>query len=51
LEFIAVAVLLVVAWLVVKLAGFMIKAMFFVLVFCALYWLAAPYFSLPLPPL
>jgi hypothetical protein len=49
LELIAIGILLIAAWLVVKLAGFMLKAVFFVVVFCALYWLAAPYAGLPIP--
>jgi hypothetical protein len=49
LEIIALIVLVIAAWLAVKLAGFMLKAIFFVLVFAALYWLAAPYVGLPLP--
>ena len=50
MEIIAIAVLLLAAWLAVKLAGFLLKAVFFVLVFACLYWLAAPYVGLPLPP-
>ena len=49
MELIAIGILLIAAWLVVKLAGFMLKAVFFVVVFCALYWLAAPYVGLPIP--
>lgn len=51
LEIVVVAVLLLATWLVVKVAGFLLKAMFFVVVFAALYWLAAPHFGLPLPPI
>ena len=49
MEIVALVVLVIAAWLVVKLTGFLLKAVFFVLVFCALYWLAAPYVGLPLP--
>jgi hypothetical protein len=49
LEILAIAALLVAAWLVLKVAGFLLKAVLFVVVFGALYWLAAPYVGLPLP--
>ena len=49
MEILAIVVLLIAAWLAVKLAGFVLKAVFFVVVFCVLYYLAAPYAGLPLP--
>ncbi|MEO8160933.1 MAG: hypothetical protein ABI588_05905 [Arenimonas sp.] len=49
MEIIAIVVLVIAAWMAVKLAGFVLKAIFFVVVFAALYWLAAPYLGLHLP--
>jgi len=46
---IAVILLLLAAWLAVKVVGFLFKIGLVLVAFAALYWLAAPYLSLPLP--
>ena len=45
----AILVLLVLAWLAVKVIGFAIKATFVLLIAGTLYWLLAPMLGLPLP--
>ena len=44
---IAIILLLLAAWLAVKVVGFLFKIGFVLLAFVALYWLAAPYLGLP----
>lgn len=49
MEIIAIIVLLIAAWLAVKVVGFLFKAGMVLLAFAALYWLAAPHLGLPQP--
>ena len=46
---IAIILLVLAAWLAVKVVGFLFKIGFVVLAFAALYWLAAPTLHLPQP--
>ena len=45
----AIALLLLAAWLAVKVVGFLFKIGLVLVAFAALYWLAAPYLALPMP--
>ncbi len=49
LEIIAIIVLLIAAWLAVKVVGFLFKAGMVLLAFAILYWLVAPHLGLPQP--
>jgi hypothetical protein len=49
LEIIAIVVLLLAAWLAVKVVGFLFKTGLVLLAFGVLYWLAAPHLGLPQP--
>ena len=44
---IAIILLLLAAWLAVKVVGLLFKLGFVLLAFLALYWLATPYLQLP----
>ena len=46
---IAIVLLILAAWLAVKVVGFLFKVGLVLVAFCALYWLAAPYLHLPMP--
>ena len=46
---IGIIVLALCAWLAVKVVGFLFKAALVVVAFCVLYYLVAPYASLPQP--
>ena len=46
---IAIVVLLIAAWLAVKVVGVLFKMGLVLLAFCALYWIAAPHLGLPQP--
>ena len=46
---IAIVVLLIAAWLAVKVVGALFKIGLVLLAFAALYWLAAPHLGLPQP--
>jgi hypothetical protein len=43
----AVILLIIAAWLAVKVVGFLFKIGFVLIAFVALYWLATPYLGLP----
>ena len=49
MEIIAIVILLIAAWLAVKVVGFLFKIGMVLLAFAALYWLAAPHLGLPQP--
>jgi hypothetical protein len=44
---IGIILLVLAAWLAVKVVGFLFKIGFVLIAFLALYWLAAPYLGLP----
>ena len=46
---IGIIILAICAWLAVKVVGFLFKGALVVVAFCVLYYLAAPYLSLPQP--
>ena len=46
---IAIVVLLIAAWLAVKVVGVLFKVGLVLLAFAVLYWLAAPHLGLPQP--
>ena len=46
---IAIILLLLAAWLAVKVVGFLFKLGLVLVAFAALYWLASPYLGLPQP--
>jgi hypothetical protein len=45
----AIALLLLAAWLAVKVVGFLFKIGLVLVAFAALYWLVAPHLGLPQP--
>ena len=44
-----IILLVLAAWLAVKVVGFLLKIGFVLVAFAALYWLASPYLGLPMP--
>ena len=44
-----IILLVLAAWLAVKVVGFLFKIGLVLVAFCALYWLASPYLNLPMP--
>ncbi len=49
MDWIAIVLIVIAAYLTIKVVGFLFKVCMVIVVLGGLYWLAAPYFGLPLP--